>query len=199
MCKNKAEKKEFKELYEKIDDEVLKNRIKTSGEWYIDHAVKYRRYFKILSYISIITPLLLTAITTLGGMSGRMDDFQVKAAMVVLSLLTSLSTSLLSFTRSLDKWTLYRRTIESMKRELALYWKGKTKEDDLRVLVEKLEKIMEAENDTWCEISKDMGSQQDGKNHAGDGSHNKDETEHTPDKGGIAGLATSGTSSMDEK
>ena len=51
-----------------------------------------------------------------------------------------------------EKWTLYRSTIEMMKRELTLYWVNAADEKALENLVYKLEKIMDKEHNKWEKI-----------------------------------------------
>lgn len=54
MCMSetvKKEKEDFKKLYEGIQNDVVRERIKASGEWYIERATKYKRIFFILSAI----------------------------------------------------------------------------------------------------------------------------------------------------
>ena len=69
MCMSetvKKEKEDFKKLYEGIQNDVVRERIRASGEWYIERATKYKRIFFILSAIGIIAPLLVTVIISAG-------------------------------------------------------------------------------------------------------------------------------------
>ncbi len=52
MClggKIKREKVNFAKLYEGIKNDVVRERIKSSGEWYIENAMKYKIWFWVLS------------------------------------------------------------------------------------------------------------------------------------------------------
>ena len=60
----KKEKEDFKYLYKGIENEVVRERIRASGEWYIEHAIKYKRKFYIFSIIGIVAPLLITVINS---------------------------------------------------------------------------------------------------------------------------------------
>ena len=53
MCMSetvKKEKEDFKKLYEGIQNDVVRERIRASGEWYIERATKYKRIFFIDVY-----------------------------------------------------------------------------------------------------------------------------------------------------
>lgn len=112
-----TEIEEFESLYRNIQNDVVRERIKSTGEWYIRHAKLYKILFYVFSIISIVLPLVISSINVLG--TGHENEIRVVTT--ITSAIVSLITALLTFTKCGEKWTLYRSTIEMMKSELALY------------------------------------------------------------------------------
>lgn len=146
-----SEMEDFENFYKDIENDVVKERVRTAGQWYIERAIRYKRHFYILSVIGIIVPLLISCINILGSDYGE----QVRIITTVASAVVSFTTSLLTFTKVKEKWTLYRNTIESMKRELTLYAVKKENNEDLTNLVCKLEELMSEEHIRWEKILQD--------------------------------------------
>lgn len=150
-----AKQKELEDLqtlYQGIPDETLKARIQSSGEWYIRGAFRYKRLFYTLSFAGIVIPVLVTAAN--GILTAETQANLVKNLTIICSALTALSTALLSFSKCREKWTLYRTSIEKIKKELVLYWAGKQEEAELKNLINRLEKVMEEEKAEWVKIEK---------------------------------------------
>lgn len=143
------EKKDFEILYHGISNDILKGRIRTTGEWYINNAYLYKWLYYIVGFSGIAIPI---AVTVVNGVYYGNSDF-VQFFTIIASAITALATSFLSFSKCHEKWTLYRMTLEKIKRELALYWAGHENEEDLKILVTNLEKYMEEENMEWLNIS----------------------------------------------
>ena len=40
-----TEMEDFEILYKNIGNEVIKERIRSSGQWYIERSIRYKRYF----------------------------------------------------------------------------------------------------------------------------------------------------------
>lgn len=146
-----SEMEDFEILYKDIENKVVRERIRSAGQWYIDRAIRYKRYFYTLSVIGIIVPLLISCINILGTDYGA----QVRIITTVASAVVSCITSLLTFTKVKEKWTLYRNTIELMKRELTLYAIKKESDEDLVNLVCDLEELMSEERIRWEKILQD--------------------------------------------
>lgn len=150
--KEKEEKEDFEKLYQNIPNEVLKARIKSSGNWYIERAIRFKRLFEILGLISIILPLIISIL----------NNFEkTNLAVSICALLTALVTSLLTFTKCREKWTLYRTTIEQIKRELTLYWVDELNDEKLKELAIKIEDIMAQEHKVWIQDLKERKDQTD--------------------------------------
>lgn len=151
MMKNKmktTEMQDFEILYKNIENEVIRERIRTTGQWYIENAIRYKYYFYTLSIVGIVLPLIISSVNVLGC------DYKnlIRIVTTIASAIVSLSTGILTFMKCGEKWTLYRSTIEMMKRELTLYWVNAADEKALENLVYKLEKIMDKEHNKWEKI-----------------------------------------------
>jgi len=155
ICKReKAEKTDFAELYKAIPNEVLKARIRSAGNWYIERAIICKTWFYILEFISIVLPLLISVLNSCG---------KNNMAVTICALSTALVTSLLTFSKCREKWTLYRTTIEQIKRELTLYWVDEPDDEKLKDLAIRIEGIMEQEHKVWIRYSKERREQKEGK------------------------------------
>ena len=148
-----TEMEDFEILYKNIGNEVIKERIRSSGQWYIERAIQYKRYFYSLSIISIILPLIISSVNILGVSW----ENEVRIVTTIASAIVSMVTGLLTFTKCGEKWTLYRSTIEMIKSELTLFW-TKTPvpdEKDLVNLTYRLEEIMNKEHSRWKKMQQE--------------------------------------------
>lgn len=139
------EKSAFEPLYINIPNETLKYRIKNMGEWYIEYACKNKFRFYFFNFIAIIAPLVVTLFNALSLEYGDI----VKVVTVSCSLLTSFSASYVALTRCLEKWKIYRDSIESIKRLLVLYWVDQIDDQNLKTLVNDLEALKGKEYERW--------------------------------------------------
>ena len=150
----KNEKEDFKKLYEGIQNDVVRERIRASGEWYIERATKYKRIFFILSAIGIIAPLLVTVIIS-AGLNSTKDgnDMTFRIVIAACSALASFSSTFMVVLKCKEKWTNYRNTVEQIKSELVYYSIDEgTDSERLKKLVDRTEKIMREEHGRWNEI-----------------------------------------------
>ena len=157
MCMSetvKKEKEDFKKLYEGIQNDVVRERIRASGEWYIERATKYKRIFFILSAIGIIAPLLVTVIISAGlNHTDGGSDMAVRIVIAACSALASFSSTFMVVLKCKEKWTNYRNTVEQIKSELVYYLiDEETDCERLKKLVDRTEKIMREEHGRWNEI-----------------------------------------------
>lgn len=146
------EKEIFYKLCETLPDEIIRFRIQSAGEWYVKGAYLYKWIFYICSFIGIAVPIVVTAAN--GLFSSEQSTEAVKVITIVGSAVTALSTAFLSFSKSHEKWTLYRNTFEKMKYELSIYQSKKSNDEAMEKLVIRIEKIMEEEHIEWMNISK---------------------------------------------
>lgn len=144
----------IEKLCSAIEDAILRNRIQGCMEWYLKKAVYYRRIFYILSIMTIAMPLLTTMTNSLEGIS----DAVAKNMVSGFSMMAALAASALCLFKCQEKWTLYRTTLERMKKILSLYCAGKFGDDGVNYLISELEECMDAEHSKW------EGLQQQGDN-----------------------------------
>ena len=97
-----TEMEDFEILYKNIGNEVIKERIRSSGQWYIERAIRYKRYFYSLSIISIILPLIISSVNILGASW----ENEVRIVTTIASAIVSMVTGLLTFTKCGEKWIL---------------------------------------------------------------------------------------------
>lgn len=143
----RKEEDDFKTLYENIPDAILKSRIKSLGEWYIEYACVNKFKFYLFSFTGIIAPLIVTAFNALSIIPGDL----VKLVTVICSLVTSFSTSYLALTRCREKWKIYRDAIENIKRLLVLYWSDSIQDSNLKGLISEIEKLKDTEYKRWSD------------------------------------------------
>ena len=151
--KVKKEKADFAKLYEGIKNDVVKERIKTSGEWYIENAAKYKCYFFALSIIGIAAPLVVTVLGSVGA-SKLNEANEIRIWTAVFSVVASFTSTMLVVSRCKEKWTNYRNAVERIKN--ALVWYSVDDEEDnekLKKLVTRTERIMKDELNRWNEIA----------------------------------------------
>ena len=153
MCGTvKKEKEDFKKLYEGIKNDVVRERIRASGEWYIENAAKYRFWFYVFTILGIVAPLAITVISSIGAEGD--GAVVARVAIAVCSVLATFSSTFLAVSKCKEKWTNYRHTVERIKSVLVKYSVEEGEDSEkLRNLVERTEQIMKEEHDRWKEIS----------------------------------------------
>ena len=155
MClggKIKREKVNFAKLYEGIKNDVVRERIKSSGEWYIENAMKYKIWFCVLSIFGIVAPLVITIISSI-EINGKVSA-SIRIVIAVCSVLTSFSSTLLAVSKCKEKWTNYRNAVEQIKSALVWYSVDDGEDNEkLKRLVTRTERIMKEELNRWNEIA----------------------------------------------
>lgn len=142
-----------------IDDEVLRKRIESSMKWYMKNAVKNRKRFYLLSFLTIIMPLLATLFN---GWVGLPNSY-IKNLVSFCSMLATLSASALGLMKCQEKWILYRNTVEKMKKLVSLYHVEEIEKGELIILIQKLEDCMDEEHLKWREMRSMQRSSGDNK------------------------------------
>ena len=155
MClggKIKREKVNFAKLYEGIKNDVVRERIKSSGEWYIENAMKYKIWFWVLSIFGIVAPLVITIISSI-EINGK-GSASIRIVIAVCSVLTSFSSTLLAVSKCKEKWTNYRNAVEQIKSALVWYSVDDGEDNEkFKRLVTRTERIMKEELNRWNEIA----------------------------------------------
>lgn len=142
------EKDDIKILCGIITDEVLQKRLRGSMEWYMKNAVKNKRRFYILSFMTIVMPLLTTLFNAWMGIS----EAYAKNIVSLCSMLAALAASALCLLKCQEKWILYRTTVEKMKKMLSMYRAVQLGEDELIKLMRALEDCMDNERVKWQDL-----------------------------------------------
>ena len=114
IAKEEIDKNRF--LVDTIKDDNIKNRFKTSLEWFIEKSVKAKYWFFVFSVITIITPVISSIILDLQDC-----DCIIKISVSILSALTSISASFLNLFSCRNNWILYRNQAEKIKHILAIH------------------------------------------------------------------------------
>lgn len=122
VVKEIKEIKQSMYLYSDIENEVVRQRIQNSLNWYIRKAVVNKRLYYIFSSISVILPLLATIMYSIDIEIFLKDNLQIYSAL--LACATTMTTSGLSLFRFRDYWKEYRQTAEKIKAELFHYHMG---------------------------------------------------------------------------
>lgn len=148
----RKEKCQIAPLYNVVQDEILKARIKNCLGWYIEHAEKYKLLYKILGTVGLILPLVITVINSFRPVYWNTNCRT--NVITILSALTSLVAGLQAFFSFQEKWILYRSTAEEIKRELTLYHAGTLNADDLYKFVVKVEQVMAQERIEWIRLGR---------------------------------------------
>ena len=147
MClggKIKREKVNFAKLYEGIKNDVVRERIKSSGEWYIENAMKYKIWFWVLSIFGIVAPLVITIISSI-EINGK-GSASIRIVIAVCSVL--------AVSKCKEKWTNYRNAVEQIKSALVWYSVDDGEDNEkLKRLVTRTERIMKEELNRWNEIA----------------------------------------------
>jgi len=120
--------KDSKYLYSNIKDDVLRQRIQNSINWYIHKSVFYKRFYYIFSTISILLPLGVTILHSTDSACFLENHLQICSA--ILASATTLTTSILTLFRFQDYWKEYRETAEKLKAELLQFHMGIGKYQD---------------------------------------------------------------------
>lgn len=100
-------------LENKEPEEICVLRTKYAMEWYIRKAVLNKRLYYIFSLLGMLCPLVNVILVSCQS--------DMNMAIVILSSLTSLATSILTLTNARQKWENYRSAAEFLKREYTLF------------------------------------------------------------------------------
>ncbi len=101
-------------LFDEIDDEYVKKRIKDNFDWYVRKAVSSKYLYYFFSVLSNLFPILST-IAALSASDGS------KIVVMIIAPMTSMVTYIISLMGFSQKWTIYRDQAEQIKRITAAY------------------------------------------------------------------------------
>ncbi len=140
-----------------IQNVYIRTRFYQSVCWYLKKAVFYKHLFTVISIVNIILPAIVALLNSL------FDANEIcKIVVTVLSLVTGVLGSVLSFSKAHDKWLSYRTVAEQLQEELSLLIKGygrTTQEENEKRFLERIEVIMAKEHEYWISMNADVKNQ----------------------------------------
>jgi len=142
VIKNEIEKNTY--LFDKIEDDYIKKRLRVCFEWYVEKAIKNKYYFYVLSSITIIAPIVSEVLLLC-----PIDTCCVKLIAGIFIGFSTAATAFLSLLGAQDKWRIYRDQAEMIKSSLSLCG-GVVNEERLQ----EFEKDMGQTHGLWKKISK---------------------------------------------
>lgn len=89
-------------------------------------------------------------------------------------MLTSFSASYVALTRCLEKWKIYRDSVESIKRLLILYWVDQIDDQNLKILINDLEMLKGKEYERWSSTYNTIAKTSVSREKSGENSGGKD-------------------------
>lgn len=142
------EVKDYRYLYEGIEDDALKNRAMVSLTYYINKAALYKALWILFSVLGIVLPAIATLFAALGMCSGWI---------AAITAATTVASGLLALFKCADKKTSYRNSAENLKSELSSYltntgaYTNDAKENN-RLLAANMERIIRDGYDKIAEL-----------------------------------------------
>lgn len=137
-------------LCHKIQNEVLRKRVKNSLEWYVIRSSRYRMFHLILSGIGIFIPPITAYMTQNEILRNIWSDWNA-----LLMILCSISMTIISTSKLQEKRINYRRTAEQIKTEVNLYLNNVnpySENNREKIFAKNLEKIIYVERMHWEEM-----------------------------------------------
>ncbi len=160
MCK---EEKEVSELFrfDGLTDnaDMYKRWTKCCLLWYVRKANKNKKLFYILSFLTIILPVISTICLGINDDMGKLL-FHDKAILLhivplILSGSTSVVTGLLAILNAGQKWNIYRTSAEYLKTEYA--WFNSTypnpTRNEVQMYMSKINDFMNQQHRQWQKVS----------------------------------------------
>ena len=128
-------------------DNYITERVDKQQEWFSNKSRLNKRYSNFITGATVVLSILVPCVISFSGIFGK-----------ILSILCSILIALGSSFKFNDKWSIYRLTSESLKREKFLFL---TKAGNYRynddvefVFVESIEQIIYDSNDNWKRVLK---------------------------------------------
>ena len=112
MILGKKEFENYKPMYEQIEDEILKTRIKESLKYYIGKATMYKVAWHLFSILGILLPAAATTVVAFGEYGG---------IIAVMTAVTTAVAGMSALFKCKEKKKHYRTASERMKKELCIY------------------------------------------------------------------------------
>jgi hypothetical protein len=133
-------------------EDYLNDRVDDQISWYEKKGALNKRYHLVSNSLIIIFSSLIPLFAGLN----QEGIPEIGYVLAVLGVLTAIATGLSSLFKFHEKWTTYRITAESLRREKILFKTGCGPYDgnnrNLNFLVARIESILSGENEGWSNI-----------------------------------------------
>lgn len=133
-------------------EDYLKDRVDDQISWYEKKGARNKQYHLVSNSMIIIFSSLIPLFAGLN--TG--DTPEIGYVLAILGVLTAIATGLSALFKFNEKWTNYRITSESLRREKILFKTGcgpyEKNNRNLHVLVSRIEGILSSENEGWSSI-----------------------------------------------
>ena len=130
-------------------DGYIRVRFEQSVKWYIKKANIFKRLYYFLSIVGIALPATIPIVNSINDCSTHANSVII----TILSVITSISASLLTFFKARDKWIQYRYMAEKLQAELSLYVgqidSYESDKERNKAFLKKMEQLMSDEHDWW--------------------------------------------------
>jgi hypothetical protein len=144
-------------------EEYLSERLEGQINWYNDNSTFNKHYYQVLKVSEIIlaatTPFLIALMK---------DDFILKIAAGIMSIIIGIIAGVLIAFKFHEKWIQYRTTCENLKHEKYLFATKAgiyAQEQNFNIFVERVEFIISKENSDWTQIVISSDNKQNRQKH----------------------------------
>ena len=131
-------------------DEYLSQRVEDQINWYGDKSRFNKRCFHLLRVVEIVAAALIPFLTAIPAA----DAPYMKFVIGILGVLITVVAGILALFQFQERWTEYRATAESLKKEKFLYLTSAEPydvEDGNSMFVQKVETLISKENTNWSQ------------------------------------------------
>ena len=133
-------------------EEYMKDRVQDQIDWYDSRSVKNKQWFKRLRLVEIAAA---ATIPLLAGSLGR-DGPLLPTLVGGLGALVAVIAGVLGLYQFEHRWTRYRTTCETLKKEKFLFLTGsdpfdRTPNENYKLLVRRVENLVSEENTSWTQ------------------------------------------------
>ena len=128
-------------------DNYITERVDKQQEWFSNKSRMNKRYYNFITGPTVVLSILVPCVISFNGIIGK-----------ILSILCSILIALGASFKFNDKWSIYRLTSESLKRDKFLFLTKagnyRYNDDAEPVFVESIEQIIYNSNDNWKRVLK---------------------------------------------
>ncbi len=134
-------------------EEYLKDRVEDQIDWYDSKSMKNQWWFKRLRLAEISAA---ATIPLLAGHVGQDGPPLIPALLGILGIIVAVIAGVLGLYQFEHRWTQYRTTSETLKKEKFLFLTGsdpfdRTPDENYGLLVRRVENLVSEENTSWAQ------------------------------------------------